>query len=327
MFRALPYKTKQFFYLLIKLSIVVGAFYFIYQKIANNENIDYDVFLDFLLKNNVFSLKNVCILLFLTTFNWFFEIVKWQKLVFYIQNISFFEALKQSLAALTASLFTPNRVGDYAAKSLYYSKSFRKRIMLLNLISHMAQMTATLLFGVIGLSFFVAKYDIDIPYFKVGRMLALVLLFGLIAIFSIKQNKIKIKGFEPQRIIDFLKDMPFRYHLQNILFSVIRYAIFSYQFYFLLSIFGVDVTYLNALMVISTMYLISSVVPTIFILDIVVKGSVALYLFDLVGVNNLTVLSITLLMWILNFVLPSIIGSFYVLNFKRYKTLVDPNNK
>ena len=37
MIYSLPYKTKQFFFVLIKLSIVVGAFYFIYQKLANNE--------------------------------------------------------------------------------------------------------------------------------------------------------------------------------------------------------------------------------------------------------------------------------------------------
>ena len=49
--------------------------------------------------------------------------------------------------------------------------------------------------------------------------------------------------------------------------------------------------------------------------DVVVKGGLAIYLFDLAGVNNLTVLCVTTLMWLLNFVLPSVFGSYYVLNF------------
>ena len=129
----LPYKTKQIFFVLIKLSIVTGAFYFIYQKLDKNENLQFDVFIDFLSKNHVFSPKNILLLLILTVFNWFLEILKWQTLVSVLQKISYLNALKQSFASLTASLITPNRVGDYAAKVAYYPKTLRKRILLLNL--------------------------------------------------------------------------------------------------------------------------------------------------------------------------------------------------
>ncbi|HLT54285.1 MAG TPA: hypothetical protein VKZ97_10350, partial [Flavobacteriaceae bacterium] len=54
---------------------------------------------------------------------------------------------------------------------------------------------------------------------------------------------------------------------------------------------------------------------TLFIFDVVVKGSVAVYLFDFAGVNELVILSTTTLMWLLNFVLPSVFGSYFVLNF------------
>jgi hypothetical protein len=46
----------------------------------------------------------------------FFEILKWQNLVsFYIKFQR--EATKQVLAALTAGLFTPNGIGEYAGKA------------------------------------------------------------------------------------------------------------------------------------------------------------------------------------------------------------------
>ena len=154
MIGGLPYKTKQFFFVLIKLSIVMGAFYFIYNKLTTNEELDFYNFIDFLSKNAVFSSKNIIFLLFLTIFNWFFEILKWQNLVSFIKKISFKEALEQSLGALTASLFTPNRIGEYGAKAIYFAKQFRKRILLLNLLGNSFQMLITTIFGVIGFIIF-----------------------------------------------------------------------------------------------------------------------------------------------------------------------------
>ena len=117
---AFSYKTKQFFFVLIKLSIVVGAFYFIYNKLVNNASLDFLDFVTFLNENNVFLTKNIVFLLFLSSFNWFLEILKWQKLASFCKKTNFKEAAIQSLASLTVSLITPNRIGEYGAKALYF---------------------------------------------------------------------------------------------------------------------------------------------------------------------------------------------------------------
>ena len=315
MISGLPYKTKQLFYMLIKLSIVVGAFYFIYNRLTTNEHLNFTVFIDFLKKNDVFSLKNVLFLLILTFFNWFFEILKWQNLVHIIDKISVFDATKQSLAALTASLFTPNRIGDYAAKAIYYKSSKRPKIVLLNLLSNMMQMTVTTVFGIIGFCFFIYTYDPEISYLKLGRFVVVIAIVLSFALFGAKQSNLTVKGFSFQKVIDFIITIPKKRHIKNSTFSVIRYLIFSFQFYFLLTLFEVEVYYFNAMVVITTMYLLASIIPSVFVFDIIVKGSVALIIFEIVGVNDLTILSIITLMWILNFVIPSIIGSFFVIKF------------
>jgi len=311
----LSYKTKQLFFMLIKLSIVIGAFYFIHNRLTTNEHLNFTGFIDFLTENDVFLLKNVLFLLFLTFFNWFFEILKWQNLVQIIDNISFYNATKQSLAALTASLFTPNRIGDYAAKAIYYKSSKRPKIMLLNLLSHMMQMGVTTLFGAIGLGFFIYNYNPEISYDKLGRFVIILAIILSFIIIGTKQNNFTVKGFSFKKVIGFIKGIPKKIHFKNAVFSIVRYFIFSFQFYLLLKLFGVDIYYLNAMIVITTMYLAASTIPSVFIFDVVVKGSVALFIFEIVGVNDLTILSIIMLMWILNFVIPSIIGSFFVLRF------------
>ncbi|NNE33093.1 MAG: hypothetical protein HKN40_12075 [Winogradskyella sp.] len=316
MYFNVPYKTKQFFLVLIKLSIVVGAFYFIFLKLSENENLQFNEFVSFLNKNNTFSVKNILFLLILSISNWFFEILKWQQLVKTVQQISFKNALEQSLGGLTASLITPNRIGDYGAKALYYKKHLRPQVILINLLGNMSQMTITTIFGTIGLLLFVSHYQIDVDYYKVSRFGIVLLFISAFTFLGLKQTRFKIKGFSFLKIKDFIKQLPLKIHFYNFSLSLIRYLIFSFQFYYLLIIFGVDVDYSKAMVVITSMYVLASILPTIAIFDVVIKGSVAVFLFNFVAVNELTVLSIVTIMWILNFALPAVFGSYFVLNFK-----------
>lgn len=315
MFESLSYKSKQFFFVLIKLSIVVGAAYFIYNKLVNNRTLDFSVFVDFLSKNNVFSLKNVFFLLFLTVFNWFFEILKWKSLVSYVSNISFIRALEQSLGGLTASLFTPNRIGEYGAKVIYFQTGLRKKIMLLTLLGNMAQMTVTTILGIIGFLIFYLEYSPNISIYRIFLFLGILLVIVIISGRYILNNKVQIKGFPLSRIIDFLREIKSDLWLKIFSFSFLKYLCFSTQFYVLLLFFKIDISYLDAMSIITSMYLIASIIPVVFIFDVIVKGSVAVYLFSFAGVDELSVLCITTFMWILNFVIPSIFGSYFVLNF------------
>lgn len=315
----LSYKTKQFLVVLIKLSIVVGAFYFIYRKLVSNDELKFHQFITFLHQNNVFSLQNIIFLTILSIFNWFFEILKWQKLVNSVTSISFNSAMDQSLGALTASLLTPNRIGEYGAKAIHYEKQFRKKIMLLNLIGNMMQMTTTIVFGSIGLLFFVSYYSLNINFARLSILLLALLLIAAGITYSLKKYQFKIKGFSLKKIIGFIKKISLDIKVQASMYSVIRYLIFSFQFYFLLKVFGISIDYFTAMMIITSMYLLSSIIPSIFIFDVVIKGSVAVYLFSMIGVNDLTILCIVTLMWLLNFVIPSVIGSYYVLNFSLSK--------
>jgi hypothetical protein len=180
----------------------------------------------------------------------------------------------------------------------------------------MSQMAITTFFGIVGLAIFINRYQIEVDYYKLARFAVIIILVSTFAFFGIKQKKFSIKGYSINRVIEFIKNMPLKVHLYNLVLALIRYLIFSFQFYYLLTIFGVEVEYLKAMVVITSMYLLASIIPSITIFDVVIKGSVAVFLFGFVQVNELTVLSIITLMWLLNFAIPSVFGSYYVLNFK-----------
>ena len=313
---ALSYKTKQFFFVLIKLSIVVGAGYFIYNKLVHNSDLNFRSFIQFTVKNDIFSFKNIVFLVLLSIFNWFFEILKWQYLASEVKNISFKNALAQSLGALTASLFTPNRIGEYGAKAMYYTSRFRKKIMLTNLISNMLQMSITVLLGGIGFSIFVQQHNITLAYYKIVPFLVVVFCITVIILLGLQHNRFKISGFSLKRIKTFLISFSKQKLYLGFLLSLARYLVFSFQFFIILISFKVDIAYTEAMVVITSIYILASIIPSIFIFDVVVKGGIAVYLFSYLQISELIVLCSVTLMWLFNFVFPSIFGSFYVLHFK-----------
>jgi hypothetical protein len=67
---------------------------------------------------------------------------------------------------------------------------------------------------------------------------------------------------------------------------------------------------------ISSVYFLASSLPTFQFLDFAVKGSVALFFFGILGVNEWIVIFISTLFWFFNLVLPATIGSYFVLVFK-----------
>ena len=301
---SIPHKAKQFLVLLVKLLIVGGAFYFIYNQLANNDKLDWQKFIVLFRKNQ--SVVGIGFILLLSVLNRYFEILKWKNLANVIREISLAEATKQVLAALTAGLFTPNGVGEYAGKALYYPKSEAKRVVFLNLICNGIQMILTVIFGTIGLLF--------LGYWKwVLGIIAISLFFIL---FSVLFKKIKIKGYSIEKLLHKINEIPKSVHRKNILLGILRYLVFSHQYYVLFLAFDVDLPYFTLIATIAVVYFLASSLPTFQFLDFAVKGSVAIYFFGILGVNEWIVVFISTLMWFLNVVLPVIIGAYYVLNFK-----------
>ena len=311
---SLSYKTKKFFWLAIKLSIVIGCGYFIYTKLTESKEI-FDVdFYQKQYKKGVFSIKTVIFVCFLSFFNWFLEILKWQKLASFCKKTTFNKAAIQSLASLTASLITPNRIGEYGVKSLYFEKYLRKKIIGVNFVGNFYQLMATLFFGTLGLTYFVIEQPVKINFGSIVPY-AIFLSFVIFTLFFIVTSTNFIISYL-RKIRDFLTKIPLNLHLKVMLFSFIRFIIFSHQFYFLLLFLHPDIQYLEAITSIGGVYLIASITPILSVFDFILKGSIAIWIFSFFNINPNTIVTITTLMWILNFAIPAIVGGYFVITFK-----------
>jgi len=305
------YKSKQYLFVLLKVIVVIAALLFIYFRLKNQDTILWSDFKAQLLGSPLFTFPNMALVIGLSVLNWIFEGLKWQVLVRKIQISTFSESFKQALMAQTTSIFTPFKMGEYGAKAVFFSKKQAKRVVFLNFLGNMAQMCATMVFGLAGLFFFV-KWNFTgwlKLYFPIVGLVLLLLFFGKR---WIPFKTIVIKGFSLKKITDFIKSIPGTDRLKILGFSFVRYGFFSFQFCLLLS-FLTPVSLLEVLPLVFTMYLLSSLLPVLQLFDFAVKGGIAVLVFS--AIPPQIVVSVAFLMWLLNAVFPALAGSWLVLSF------------
>jgi uncharacterized membrane protein YbhN (UPF0104 family) len=96
--------------------------------------------------------------------------------------------------------------------------------------------------------------------------------------------------------------------------SIVRYLIFSIQYVLLLWIFevqlGIDLLFLGVAFV----FLCKSVIPTFF--DLGIRESSAIYFFSIYQTDEKSVLLASLVLWLINIILPSILGLMYIFKMK-----------
>jgi hypothetical protein len=303
-------KAKQFLVVIIKLLIVGGAFYFIYDRLAHNGQLDWNRFAQTLTGKHAYLI--ISLILFLTFLNRFLEIVKWKNLISSIHIITLGRSAKEVLAAVTAALFTPNGIGEYAAKAMYYKKQEAGDIIFLNLICNGIQLIIAVLAGLAGLFYFNYSYP------AVSGSLALAILGAIIVLIVIltTARKITIKGYSLQKFGEKLNTIPKAIHQKNIILAILRYLTIIHQYYLLFLLFDIQLPYAIMISTIAATYFLGSSLPSFQFLDFAVKGSVAVFFFGISGVNEWIVVFTATLIWLLNTVLPVTIGSYFVFTFK-----------
>ena len=315
---------------LLKIGIVAFALFFLYQQLtykSSIEQFDLDQILVKLQENYIV----VTVVILMMLLNWFLESLKWRFLISKIEKVSIKRSIRAIFSGITISAFTPNRVGEYGGRVFCLEKADRIKGVLITVIGSMAQLVTTIVFGSIGilllpnlmpefdslLSNIVFAYPIML-FLLILLNVLLVTLFLNASVFSVVLSKIKfLRKFKKyNEVFSFYNSSEL---LEILLYSVGRYIVFTTQFFILLQVFDVQIGYVDAMILITTMLLVISIIPTIAITEIGIRGSVALFLFGLVSVNAIGILSATFVMWVINLLLPALIGTIFIFSLKFFR--------
>jgi uncharacterized membrane protein YbhN (UPF0104 family) len=318
---------KKYLSILIKIVIVFFSFYFIYNELVHHNDVG-RISLDSLLDTIINNYSLIFIVVLMMFINWMLESLKWKFMIRKIEAISFFTSFRAIFSGITVSSFTPNRIGEYGGRVFCLEKSDRIQAVFITILCSMAQLLTTIIFG--SFAFFILHEQfLEDQYFiiEISRF-SLLVLFVLNILFVLAYFNVaflinflwKFSFFNFLRqYINVISLFNFKDLLVTFLYSVFRYLVFSIQFLILLHVFNVDISLYNAIVSVMLVFFFITLTPTITIAEIGVRGSMALLVFLKFSTNVIGILSSTFLLWIINLIIPAIIGSFFIFSLKFFR--------
>jgi hypothetical protein len=299
---------------ILKLAILVFSANYLYNNVIRNARFAdiYALSVSILHGATSIWLFSACLLLVFV--NWGFEALKWQYLVKKFADISFLRSFSAILSGNAVSLLMPNRVGEYIGRVFFLDQSIRIKSIFATFVGSIAQLVITLILGTIGLVYY--EKSLHLPPFIEWAIFTGALIFIALLFFFYFHIK-SIRSFLPAKkwskpIRKYLKvyRLYHRPELEKILlYSMVRYLIFSIQFYVLLVFFGVHIPIYQGLMAIFMMYLVQTISPTNGFTELIVRGGTTVFLFKAYTANLTAVLAASYSIWMINLLIPGLAGA------------------
>lgn len=252
--------------------------------------------------------------------NWMLEIQKWRILTKNVIRLSFKDAMKSVLAGLNTGFITPGRFGEFAGRIIYLPSELRLTGTLLSLVNGFIQTFVITICGLISTYFYSARFKSSFDY-SLYLFSALILLVVFVAIYFLfpkifRKLKEKKWAMKLQTMLSSLSELDYKTLISGFLISVFRFFIFCLQYYMLLWFFRIELTLVQALIGIPTMYLIVTYAPTLAASEAAVRASVAVLILGVFSNNEIGILLTGLLIWLINFIVPMMAGSVFVMKTK-----------
>jgi hypothetical protein len=263
--------------------------------------------------------------------NWGIEAKKWQIAMNIILPVSFNNSLRAIFAGNTMAFFTPNRTGEYLGRMLYLKRKEMLSSVPLTIICSTAQLLVTLIIGSAGLIFIQEAMAIHksfqriVPWINVmlyvtgGVSIALTIFYFRVsaAVKWIAARKWGRRWSTHLRVLEHVN--------ATVLFSILslsiaRYVVFIVQYYLLFSVFGVDVDWWQAFWSVSVVFLVIAVIPSMgFLSELGVRWQAGIQLVQVYSSNITGIFATSLAIWMINLVIPAIIGGLMILALKLFR--------
>ena len=271
---------------------------------------------------------NLVLVVVFMIINWGIEAAKWKVAISRIQHISFVKSFMAIFSGVSFSVSTPNRMGEYIGRVLYMDEGKRLRAISLTIICSMSQLIVTLVMGIIGLlvmlskiyaSDFVAAFWVKILlYGVIGVLLVLTVFYFRLSWLAKWIDRIPAMA-KYSYLVSAVESVHATLLLQLLSLSLLRFFVFGIQYYLLFRLFGVELGWWQGFWATSVVFLVLAIIPTIALLEVVQRGTVALKVFGLLTSNELGIGLTTVTIWVINLVIPALIGSLLILGIKIFR--------
>lgn len=270
--------------------------------------------------------------LLLTIVNWGIEALKWQWLLAPLESHSFLQSFKGVLAGCSITMLTPNRIGEFGGRVMFVQPKNRLKAISVTILGSVSQLAVTFILGALSILYFritlqSSVMDKTFQWFT-GNIVFIITLLGVFLLLMLFFNFQKLFIFLTRfvifkKIVNSLSivEVFTRKQLLRIFFlSFFRYLTFILQYIFLLKVMRVEIPLEKCFSLLALFYLIMAIAPTIGFTELPVRAGVGWLIIGVFSSNVVGIQAATFGIWLINIVLPAIIGSFVIIGLKFFKT-------
>lgn len=243
--------------------------------------------------------------------NILFESIKWRYLLQDIEPMSIAQAQRQTYFGFIGAFLTPSRVGDYPA-----------RVTMMRNKHHWAQAITLGFVGTLALAFLqvmVGMPSCIILLERVGDMRSMEIICAAVFVLMILciifypslslRCARKVNDGKWKDIFICLSQFSHKRFATTFLLSMLRYTVYCLQLWLVLCFCGIELTALEAIISIPAYYLLVTVTPSVPVVDAAVRGSWSMVIFSLFTPNIPAIAIAAILLWVLNTILPMLVGT------------------
>jgi len=265
--------------------------------------------------------------------NWGIEARKWQLALRPVGGISYRNAFKAIFTGATMASFTPNRMGEYLGRILYVKEGKRLASISLTIVCSIAQLLITLTIGIIGILYI--RYTLHQPIFRESPhgefwlntvlCVAFLLLLSLTIIYFRLSSVLWILGKIPGSAkfltyIKVLENFDATILLRILFLSFARYMVFIVQYGLVFPLFGVFLSLGQTWSGVSMVFLVMALVPTFtFLTELGLRWEASIQALELFSRNTVGIFAASFAIWLINLIIPALIGSLLILSIKLFK--------
>ncbi len=252
--------------------------------------------------------------LLLMPVNWGLEALKWRTLVRQLQPFTLAQAYRSVLMGLASGFFTPNRILDPVGRVLMLEDENKAKGVLYSLVQTLAQSFAGCVFLAVALMLLPSANILpaDVPLSTLNWVAGVFITVITLLYFTMPLWAPKVRYKRSEKIDNVLRAMAeitYPVLIKVSLTSIVRYAVYSLQYFLMLRFMTVDITSFQALILIPINYFLISVTPSVSFSELGIRGAFAMLLLGAVTTNTVGAAMAAVTVWAVNYIIPVITGS------------------
>jgi hypothetical protein len=273
------------------------------------------------------------LVLLLMPVNWGIEARKWQLALRPVGGIAYKDAFRAIFTGTTMACFTPNRMGEYLGRILYVKEGRRIKAISLTMACSIAQLMVTLVIGGIGIVYLRSASPSAVtwlPHYRLGLTVLLCIVAVLLASLTFIYCRLPLVASFLLRVPGIRRYSTYLKVLENfdatillrILFlSFARYIVFIVQYSLVFPVFGVSMGFWQVWGGMSVVFLVMAIVPTLtFLTELGLRWEASIQVLELFSTNVLGIFATSFAIWLINLIIPALIGSLLIVSIKLFKS-------